>query len=147
MLLQVGRQGRLENMNKNRGKTGVVEVGTATFESQVLRSKGSILVAFRAPWSRPCLVLDATLDEVAAACDGDLKVVKVNADDHPDLSLCYDIQFIPTLLCFVDGELRARLVGTCSKEAIVSKLRAASLRGERPKKAAESSPERDPVAP
>jgi thioredoxin len=113
-------------MNTNQGKTEVVEVGTATFESRVLRAKQPVLVAFWAPWSRPCLVLDATLEEAAAACAGELKVVKVNADDHPDLSLCYDVQFIPTLLFFVDGQVRGSIVGTCSKEAIVSKLRAAS---------------------
>jgi thioredoxin 1 len=102
----------------------VVEVGTATFESQVLRAKQPVLVAFWAPWSRPCLVLSGTLDEVAAASDGALKVVKVNADDHPDLSLCYDIRFIPTLLFFVDGQVRGSIVGTCSKEAIVAKFHA-----------------------
>ena len=120
-------------MNKNQHKTGAVEPVTRTFESQVLRSKGSVLVALLAPLSRVCLVLDATLDQVAAACAGDVKVIKVNADDHPELSLWYDIQFIPTLLFFVDGRVRARLIGTCSMKAIISKLQevATCARGSR----------------
>ena len=113
-------------MDTNQNKTAAIEVETATFESQVLGSKVPVLVAFRTTWSRACLVLERTLDEVAAASAGDLKVAKVDADDHLDLSLTYDIQFVPTLLFFVDGAPRARVVGTCSKEAILSALRAAS---------------------
>ncbi len=145
-------KGPIQNMNTNRGKKTAGEVGTATFESQVLRSKQPVLVAFFATWSRPCQLLDETLDEVAAAHAGDLQVVKVNADNHPELSLCYDIQFIPTLLFFVDGRVRARLVGTCTTEAIISKVRAASDRGtadtgatrfrKEGSNASESSPER-----
>jgi thioredoxin-like negative regulator of GroEL len=64
--------------------------------------------------------LDSALDEVATACAGSVKVAWVNADDHPDLSMWYGIQSIPTLLYFVDGRLRARVVGTASKAAILS---------------------------
>jgi thioredoxin 1 len=109
-------------MNKNQDKALSIEVGEANFESEVLKSKRPVLVAFSAPWSRPCHILDAVLEEVATACAGSVKVVKVNADDNPDLSLWYEIQSIPTLLCFVDGSPRAKVVGTASKEAILSRL-------------------------
>jgi len=82
-----------------------------------------VLVAFSAAWSRPCQILDSVLEEVAATCAGREKVVRINADNNPDLSLVWNIQSIPTLLYFVDGNLRARIVGTASKEAILSKLR------------------------
>ncbi len=99
-----------------------VKIGEAEFKSEVLKAKQPVLVAFLAPWSRPCQVLDAILDEVAAAYGDTVKVVKVNADDNPDLSLWYEIQSVPTLLCFVKGALRAKLVGTASKEAILAKF-------------------------
>ena len=54
---------------------------------------------------------------------GKAKVVKVNADDCLDLSLCYDIQSIPTLLYFVEGKPRLRIVGTATKQAILAKLK------------------------
>ena len=111
-------------MNLNQHNTATVEVGEADFQSRVLGSKQPVLVAFWAPWSRPCQILGSVLDEVAAACGGKAMVVKVNADDSPDLSLWYDIQSIPTLLYFLNGGLRAKLVGTASKEAILAKLRA-----------------------
>jgi thioredoxin len=109
-------------MNTNQHQTPTLKVGEANFELEVLHSKHPVLVAFSAPWSRPCHVLDSALEEVAAACAGEVRVVKVNADDNPDLSLLYDIQSIPTLLYFVEGNLRAKVVGTASPEAILSKL-------------------------
>jgi len=59
-----------------------------------------------------------------------LTAVKINADNHPDLSLVWRIQSIPTLLYFVEGNLRAKVVGTASKEAILSKLRSVTNNGD-----------------
>jgi thioredoxin 1 len=109
-------------MNTNQNKAGAVEVGAADFELQVLKAKQPVLVAFWAPWSHPCQILGSVLEEVAVACGRTVKIVKVNADDNPDLSLWYEVQSIPTLLYFVDGNIRAKVVGTASKEAILAKL-------------------------
>ena len=103
-------------------KKPIIEIGEANFESEVLRWKQPVLVAFSAAWSRPCQILDSVLEEVAAACAGRAKIVKLNADNHPDLSFVWKIQSIPTLLYFIDGNLLAKIVGTASKEAILSKL-------------------------
>jgi thioredoxin len=116
-------------MNENRNKTPTVEIGEANFELEVLRSKQPVLVEFWAPWSRPCQVLDSVLDELAAACAARVKVVKINADNNLNLSLWYEIQSIPTLLYFVDGHVRARVVGTASKEAILAKLQPTAHNG------------------
>ncbi len=109
-------------MNTNQNKARTVEVREANFETEVLQSKQPVLVEFWAPWSRPCQVLESVLNEIATTCGGKVKVVKVNADDNPDLSLWYEIQSIPTLLYFVGGSIRAKVVGTASKEAILAKL-------------------------
>ncbi len=85
---------------------------------------------FWAAWSRPCRVLDSVLEEVAAACNGRVKVARTNADNNPDLGLVWKIQSVPTLLYFVDGSLRARIVGTASKEAILSKLQSVTDGGD-----------------
>ena len=106
----------------NTDKAQIVEIGETNFESEVLRSKQPVLVAFLAPWSRPCQTVKSVLDEVATACLGMVKVVKVNVDNNPDLGLWYEIQSIPTLLYFAGGSLRTKVVGTASKEAILSQL-------------------------
>jgi thioredoxin 1 len=110
-------------MNEHKGE--IVEIGVTNFESEVLKSKRPVLVAFFTPWSRPCQIIDSALAETAAACTEIAKVVKVNADNNPDLGLWYEIESIPTLLYFVNGAVRARIVGTASPEAILAKLQQA----------------------
>src|SRR3974390_2221186 len=109
-------------MNAIQTQTSLRVIGAADFEPEVLQSKQPVLVAFFAPWSRPCQVLDAALRETTAACWDRAKIVKVNADDNPELSLYYDIQSIPTLLYFVEGVPCLRIVGTATKEAIIARL-------------------------
>ena len=110
-------------MNTNENGTPTVHVGEPNFEAEVLQSKQPVLVAFWAPWSPACRALDSVLQELASALEGQAKVVKVNADDSLDLSICYDIQSIPTLLCFVGGTPCLRIVGTASKGAILARLK------------------------
>lgn len=100
-------------------------IGRDNFASEILGCKGPVLVAFESPWSQPCQVLSSTLEEVAAAWAGSVQIVKINADNNPDLSLWYDIQFVPTLLYFVNGVLGGRTVGTASRDAILTKMQAA----------------------
>src|SRR6266404_9683708 len=117
-------------MKTNPDQIPIIEIGEANFESEVLQSKLPVLVGFSAPWSRPCQVIRSVLDEVATACAGTVKVAKVNVDDHPDLGVWYNIKSVPTLLCFVSARVCVRIVGTASKEAILSKLRSVTDGGE-----------------
>ena len=110
-------------MNSNEIEVQIVEIGEANFHSEVVQSKVPVLVGFLAPWSQPFQVLRPVLDEVGTACAGSVKVAWVDADDNPHLSMWYRIQSIPTLLYFVDGRPRARVVGTASKERILSQLK------------------------
>jgi thioredoxin 1 len=109
-------------VNDNQNRTSAIEIKEGDFQEQVLKAQLPVLVEFWAPWSRPCQILGAVLNEIAAAGEGKMKVVKVNADDSLNLSLWYDIQSVPTLIYFVGGKPRIRIVGTASKEAILAKL-------------------------
>ncbi len=100
----------------------ILEISEPDFYKEVLKSEQPVLVNFWAAWSQPCRVLESVLEEVAAGCDGKAKIVKVNADDNPNLGLSYWIQSIPTLLYFINGEERGKIVGTASKKAILAKL-------------------------
>ena len=108
--------------NLNTQNDALPLIAAEDFKAEVLQSKQPVLVEFWAPWSRPCQVFDSVLQELASACAGKVKVVKVSADDNLDLSLWYDIQSVPTLLCFVRGNPGLRIVGTATKEAILAKL-------------------------
>jgi thioredoxin 1 len=99
-----------------------LEVLEADFEQAVLKSPVPVAVAFWSPWSRPCQIMRAAVEAVAAACGTAAKVVKINADNNPGMSLLYDIQAVPTVLFFVRGAAQARIVGTASKDAILSQF-------------------------
>jgi thioredoxin 1 len=117
-------------MDPSHDNMPAVAISEQNFDAEVLHSKQPVLVVFWAPWSRPCQILGLALEEVAVGCAGSVKVFKVNADDNPELSLWYGVQSIPTLLYFVDGSVRAKVVGTASKEAILARLRAVSHCGD-----------------
>ena len=87
----------------NVKKKSIHQTCEAKFEAEVLQAKRPVLVAFLAPWSRPCVVLRPVVDEMAAEFTGELTVLTINADENPVLGLRYEIQFIPTLLLFVGG--------------------------------------------
>ena len=93
---------------------------------EVLESEQPVLVEFWTRWSQPCHVFEPVLQELARDWAGKIKIVQINADDSLDLSLCYEIQSIPTLIYFVKGRPCVRIVGTASKEAILEKLQAFS---------------------
>ncbi len=107
-------------MNPHATLPPIAEAGEADFEAVVLRASEPVLVAFLAGWSRPCQVLAEVLASVANT--GRIKVVRVNADDNPELGMWYGIQSIPTLLFFAGGQVRATIVGTASAEAILARL-------------------------
>ena len=103
-------------------KNQVQEINEPEFEVQVLRSTQPVLVGFLTSWSKPCRLIEPVLDEVAAACNSNPKILKVNVDDNPDLGTIYSIQSVPTLIYFVNGSVRAKIVGMVSPKAIHAKL-------------------------
>lgn len=109
-------------MNTKHNNLKRLAVDAADFDLEVLKSEQPVLVAFVTQWSRPCHVLESVLDEIASSCSEKLKVVWVNADENPDLALCYDIHAVPTLLYFAGGSVQSKLVGTATKSAILSKV-------------------------
>lgn len=109
-------------MDSGSSQSTFRQLNEKEFDREVLRSPEPAVVAFGADWSKPCQLLRSVMHEIAAECEGKIRVFAVNADDNPDLDALYEIQSIPTVLCFVDGKVRGRIVGFASKQAILSKL-------------------------
>ena len=109
-------------MNTVVNEGHVVEVGRDDFKAEVLGSQRPVLALFWAPWSRACRVVEPVLDEVMTEAGERVKLVKINADANPGLALWYGIQSLPTLVYFVEGLVRAKIVGTANKEAILGQL-------------------------
>ena len=111
-------------MNTNPNNSRLIQVDAANFDLAVLKSELPVLAAFATQWSRPCQILESVLDEIATSYSDRLKVVRINADENPDLGLWYGIQAVPTLLFFVAGNVWGKIVGTATKGAILAKLEA-----------------------
>ena len=88
-----------------------IELSDDSFEQEVLKSEGPVLVDFHADWCPPCKALDPTIDALAEANVGVVKVAKLNIDDAPGTAKAYEITSIPTLLLFKDGRPVERFVG------------------------------------
>ena len=100
----------------------IIEINEANFEAEVLKSTQPVLVDFWAEWCGPCKMLAPVLDQIAAEQAGRVKVAKVNVDHNPALAARFEIQSIPTLLYFANGQVRHRTMGVVGKKAVVAKL-------------------------
>lgn len=100
-----------------------IEIDETNFEIEVLKSSQPVLVEFATEWSLPSMMLDGTLDEIGTEFVDHLKVATVKLDRNPNLGVWYGIRCVPTVLCFVDGEVIIGIFGTTSKETILSQLR------------------------
>ncbi len=109
-----GEPSMLNLFSQARPSNGVEHVGSADFESKVLRSDVPVLVGFYADWCGPCRALGPTLDQLARETPG-AKVVKVNVDEASDLAAEYGVSAIPALMVFEGGRVTAQHVGMASK--------------------------------
>lgn len=97
-----------------------IPVTDATFEAEVLQADGPVLVDFWAEWCGPCKSIAPILDEVSTEYMSRLKVVKLNTDENPDVSVKYAVRSIPTLMLFKNGNNEAMRVGALTKSQLTA---------------------------
>lgn len=87
----------------------VFSVNERTFRQEVLESSLPVLVDFSAPWCGLCRVIQPLLREFQSEWSGQVKLVRVNADDNLRLATTYRIKSLPTLLLLEGGQVIQRL--------------------------------------
>ena len=94
---------------------------TDNFNEEVLEKDGVVLVDFWAEWCGPCKMLGPVIEELAEEIEG-VNFTKVNVDENGKIAMDYQIQSIPTVMIFKDGELQEKLVGFKPKAEFIEVL-------------------------
>ena len=97
-----------------------IKVTDSSFEQDVLKAEGPVLVDFWAEWCGPCKMIAPALDDLAKEYGGKVTVVKLNIDDNPTTPTKYGVRGIPTLMIFKNGQVAATKIGALPKTALYS---------------------------
>lgn len=99
----------------------VLHVSKDSFRSEVLESSQPVLVDFFAEWCGPCRMLAPILDEIAQERE-DIKVVKINVDEEPELASQYKVVSIPSVFVIQNGQVVAQSLGAKPKHQLLAML-------------------------
>lgn len=91
---------------KSAAAGAIMDVDTMDFEKNVLEAslQKPVIVDFWAPWCGPCKQLMPVLEKAVAAAGGTVILAKVNIDNNPELAQAMQVQSVPTVLAFFQGQ-------------------------------------------
>ena len=96
----------------------IKHVTDATFEAEVLKAAGPVLVDYWAEWCGPCKMIAPVLDDIATTYEGKVTIAKLNIDDNQETPAKHGVRGIPTLMLFKNGNVEATKVGALSKSQL-----------------------------
>lgn len=100
----------------------VLNINNDNFDQYITENSGVVLLDIWAEWCGPCKQLSPILDEVAEIFDGEVKVLKLNADENQQITEKFMVRGLPTMLVLVNGEEKDRILGLTSKTRITQVL-------------------------
>jgi thioredoxin 1 len=101
----------------------IIEVNDYDFDTEVLANAKPSLVDFWAPWCGPCQAVAPVIEALAADYDQQVMFAKLNVDSNPQVPTKYNIQSIPTLLFFKNGQLADKITGAAGRPRIEQGLK------------------------
>jgi len=92
------------------------------FNKEVLESKKVVLVDVWAPWCPPCRSMMPLVEDLSEEVKDKAEVVKLDAQDEPELAQLLNVSALPTFLLFKDGQLVDSNIGATSKANLLSMI-------------------------
>jgi thioredoxin 1 len=87
--------------------------------NEIIQSKQPVLVDFFATWCGPCKMMSPILKEVKDHWGDKVSVIKVDVDKNPQAAGMYQVQGVPTLILFKNGEPVWRQSGVVPKASLI----------------------------
>lgn len=102
----------------------VTQISKDNFQKEVIEHKGRVFVDFYAEWCGPCKMTAPIIDELASEMNN-VKFVKIDVDQNPELASEYSVFSIPTFMVFKNGKVASQFVGAQGKENFIDEIKKA----------------------
>ena len=100
----------------------MLTINKDSFKKEVLDYQGLVFVDFYADWCGPCKTTGPIIEEIEKE-EKNIKFVKVNVDQNPDLVSQHSVFSIPTFIIYKNGRQVNQFVGGLSKEAFIEEIK------------------------
>lgn len=98
------------------------EITNQNFEEVVMKSDKPVVVDFWAEWCSPCRIISPLMEDLSKEYEKEVKIVKCDVDQNPELCQKFKIKSIPTILFMKNGKIFDTKIGAGNKAAFIRKI-------------------------
>lgn len=90
--------------------------------ANLLKGNTPVFVDFYATWCGPCKAMEPVIKELSKELSGKVKVLKVDIDKNPKVSVRYNIRSVPTMILFRNGKIIWRKSGGMDHKSLTQAI-------------------------
>ncbi|MGK7906413.1 MAG: thioredoxin [Synechococcus sp.] len=93
-----------------------------SFADMIETSETPVLVDFYAHWCGPCRIMAQILEMVKSQLGEQVMVVKIDTEKYPNIASQWQIEALPTVMLFKDGQPVDRIEGVLQPQDLLARL-------------------------